>query len=382
MFQIGLIINPLAGIGGATGLKGSDGTDTARQALAKGATPQAQLRASQALRVLQAHADQVHFFTWGNGMGADVLQDLGFSHTELGQPGQPSVAEDTHQAVTALLQHPIDLLVFAGGDGTARDVLDELPDHIPALGIPAGVKMQSGVYAISPQAAGELLAQLVTGSLVDLRACEVRDIDEAALRDGKVVSRFYGEMLVPAEGRFVQHVKMGGVESEELVLQDIAADLAEDMEDDVLYIIGPGTTTTALAQELNLELTLLGVDVLVAGEILATDADEKTILACLDNHDGPVRIVLTATGGQGFLLGRGNQQISPSVLRRAGKDALVIIATKSKIKALDGRPLWVDTGDAGLDQQLAGYHSIITGYRDRILYPISHGGDPGGQGET
>lgn len=373
MFRIGFLVNPLAGLGGPTGLKGSDGADTVRRALALGARARSAERAALALVALADISEEVHFYCWGGAMGADLLATQGFSHTVLGQPASPSQPDDTHQAVAAMLQLPIDLLLFAGGDGTARDVLDELPGDLPALGIPAGVKMQSGVYAVSPQAAGELLRQLVAGDLVDIRHCEVRDIDEAALRDGKLVSRFYGEMLVPAEGRFMQHVKMGGVESEELVTRDIAADIAEGMDPDILYVIGPGTTTQGLAEEQGLDLTLLGFDVVKDGELVSKDCNERALLDQLAAHEGPVVILLTPTGGQGFLLGRGNQQLSPQVIRAAGIGALQILATKTKITALHGRALLVDTGDAALDTALTGYHSVITGYHDRILYPVSAG---------
>lgn len=372
MFQIGLLINPLAGIGGALAYKGSDGAEIVEAALAEGASPKAGTRAEQALARLLPFRDQVQFVTWGGAMGAELLAHMGFHYTQIGAPpAAGSSAEDTRAAVTAFQAQGVDLVVFAGGDGTARDVLDTLAAGVPALGIPAGVKMHSGVYAVSPGAAGELMVMLVEGQLVNLRQCEVRDIDEQGLREGRVSASFYGEMLVPEEGRFMQHVKQGGREVEELVLQDIAAEVVESMEDGVLYIVGPGTTTRAVLEELQLEGTLLGVDAVCDGELVLQDASEAQLLQALSKHQGPAEIIVTVTGGQGSLFGRGNQQISAAVLEVVGPEHLRILATKTKITALEGRPLLVDTGDATMDEALEGYRQVVTGYRDHILYPLA-----------
>jgi predicted polyphosphate/ATP-dependent NAD kinase len=215
------------------------------------------------------------------------------------------------------------------------------------------------------------LALLLEGKLVSLRHAEVRDIDEQALRSGRISSRFYGELLVPQEGRFMQHVKHSGREVEALVLQDIAADVVESMEPDVLYIIGPGSTTRAVLEELGLTSTLLGVDVVLDSQSVLEDASEAQLLDLLARHPGPARIIVTATGGQGSLFGRGNQQISAAVLARVGVENLQLLATKTKILALQGRPLLVDTGDCDMDAALSGYRSVTTGYRDQLLYPVN-----------
>jgi predicted polyphosphate/ATP-dependent NAD kinase len=269
----------------------------------------------------------------------------------------------------------VDLLLFVGGDGTARNICNAVPASQPVLGIPAGVKMQSGVYAITPEAAGEMIIRLVRGELVDIRQQEVRDIDEEALRQGRVKSRYYGELLVPQEGRFMQQVKSGGREVEELVLQDIAETLLEEMEDDCLYIIGPGSTTAGIMDVMGLENTLLGVDLVRDRQLLAADVSAADIRQALENQDGPVKIVITPIGGQGILLGRGNQQLTPEIIQRAGRDNLLVVATKTKITGLGGRPLLVDSNDPLLDQALAGYLPVLTGYRDRILYPVGHSSD-------
>ena len=374
VLHIGLVVNPLAGLGGSLGLKGSDG-DVLRQRL-PGLTPQQRHRAldrvERALRPLLAAGDSVRYSTWSGDMGAETLDALGITHQVLGAAdADVTSAADTRQAVQALRAVGVDLILFAGGDGTARDIFDVVGDSFPVLGIPAGVKMHSGVFAVSPEAAGELLLQLASGGLVGLIPREVRDIDEEAFRHDQVRSRFYGDMLVPGEGRYLQHTKVGGRESPELVANDIADWLVEHMEQGRTYLIGPGSTTAAIMARLNLANTLLGVDVVRDGTLLANDADEETLLAQLAAAVGGASIVVTIIGGQGNLFGRGNQQFSPEVIRAVGLDNIVIVAAKSKIAALEGRPLLVDTNDPELDRALCGWRTVITGYEDRILYRVA-----------
>jgi predicted polyphosphate/ATP-dependent NAD kinase len=272
-------------------------------------------------------------------MGAETLQALGMSHQVLGgAEAELTSSADTRNAAQALCDAGVDLILFAGGDGTARDIFDVVGGSFPVLGIPAGVKMHSGVFAVSPEAAGD---------------------------------RFYGDMLVPGEGRYLQHTKVGGRESPELVADDIADWLAEHMEAGRTYLIGPGSTTAAIMARLNLANTLLGVDVVRDSTLLESDADEETLLAQLSAAPGGASIVVTIIGGQGNLFGRGNQQFSPEVIRAVGLDNIVIVAAKSKIAALEGRPLLVDTNDPELDRALCGWRSVITGYEDRILYRVA-----------
>jgi predicted polyphosphate/ATP-dependent NAD kinase len=374
VLHIGLVVNPLAGLGGSLGLKGSDG-DVLRERL-PGLTLQQRHRAldrvERALRPLLAAGDSVRYSTWSGDMGAETLDALGIAHQVVGAAdADVTSAADTRQAVQALRAAGVDLILFAGGDGTARDIFDVVGDSFPVLGIPAGVKMHSGVFAVSPEAAGELLLQLARGGLVGLVHREVRDIDEEAFRHDQVRSRFYGDMLVPGEGRYLQHTKVGGRESPELVANDIADWLVEHMEEGRTYLFGPGSTTAAIMARLNLANTLLGVDVVRDGAVLANDADEETLLAQLAAAVGGASIVVTIIGGQGNLFGRGNQQFSPEVIRAVGLDNIVIVAAKSKIAALEGRPLLVDTNDPELDRALCGWRTVITGYEDRILYRVA-----------
>jgi predicted polyphosphate/ATP-dependent NAD kinase len=367
LFHIGLIINPLAGLGGPAGFKGSDGM--AEQALALGVEAKSALRTQTALEVLLPLRERLEFVTFPGAMGADLLSEMGFAHRVVGELGAgPSSAADTRQAVELLQDAGVALILFAGGDGTARDICAAVHEGQPVLGIPAGVKIQSGVYAISPRAAGELTARLIEGGLVRLSSGEVRDIDESALREGRVTARWYGELTVPQEGGYVQQVKQGGVESEELVLNDLADWLQDSWEADVRYVFGPGSTLHGLAQNLGLQTTLLGVDVIENGQLLVSDVTEAQLFELIDGH--PARLLVTAIGGQGHIIGRGNQQISPRVLRAIGLENLRVVATKRKLGTLEGRPLLVDSGDTALDDAFPDVVRVWAGYKEELLYPV------------
>lgn len=368
MFKLGLIINPVAGLGGSVALKGSDGADTVREALARGAEPKAGLRTLQALEPLRGLAVQI--LTYPSEMGADVARQAGFDPVVIGsiQPGA-TTAEDTERAALELAEQGIDLLLFAGGDGTARNLCNVLNNQVPVLGIPAGVKIHSGVYALTPAAAGHIVAELVRGELVSLGEQEVRDIDEVAFREGKVRARYYGDLTVPQEHAYIQSVKNGGKEVEELVLQDLAADFVEQMENGVRYIMGSGTTVQAIMGQLGLANTLLGVDVIEDGQLIASDCTAQQLLAFVKDHT--CKLVITVIGGQGHIIGRGNQQLSPELLQHLGRDSLYIVATKTKMKELAGRPLIVDSGDKATNAMLAGLLPVHTGYHDAVLYRVA-----------
>jgi predicted polyphosphate/ATP-dependent NAD kinase len=370
MLTIGLLVNPYAGIGGPVGLKGSDGAEVRDEALRRGARPRAVERAHRALALLAGA--EVEIICREGAMGSDALAGLELSWQSCGRPDtELTTAADTARVAQAIAARQPDVLVFAGGDGTARDILDAVGDRVAALGIPSGVKMHSAVYAVSPEAAGELLKRLAAAGLVNVELREVRDIDEDAFRKGVVKTRFYGELLTPEEGHFLQRTKVAGVESEALVAEDIAADIVEAIQPGRIYLIGPGSTTAAIMAELGLPNTLLGVDAICDGEVLLSDAGEPELLALLEGTDRRAEIIVTAIGGQGHVFGRGNQQFSPAVLRKVGLDNITIVAGKGKIKALNGEPLLVDTNDPALDLELCGYRKVVTGYHDAILYPVA-----------
>ncbi|KUM52686.1 ATP-NAD kinase family protein [Rheinheimera sp. EpRS3] len=369
LFRLGLIVNPLAGLGGSVALKGSDGQ--AEQALALGATPQAMNRTTTALTELLPQRDKFAVYTVAGDMGQSVCDALGLNYQLVYQPQTlPSTAADTEHAARLLAEKGVDILLFAGGDGTARNICAAVGEQTTVLGIPAGVKIHSGVYAISPQAAGKLVAKLIAGELVSLSEAAVMDIDEQAFRDGVVKARRFGEMRIPAQLRYVQSVKMGGRESEELVLADLAAYVTSQMEDNVRYVMGSGSTVAAVMSELGLDNTLLGVDVVENGELIAKDVSAAQLLELVQGY--PSKLVITLIGGQGHVFGRGNQQLSPDVIRAIGRDNIVLIAGKAKLQQLEGRPLLADTGDARLDQQLTGLINIVTGYNDYVMYRLGY----------
>ena len=369
MLTLGLIVNPFAGIGGSVGLKGSDGPEIVKEALSRGALCKSSDRTRLALDVLTSLRDQIKIITCPQSMGENLVADMGFDYQVLDNIAiEETTAEDTCKAAKLLLDEKVDIILFAGGDGTARDICSVVADNIPVLGIPARVKIHSAVYAVTPKAAGEVIAQLASGKLIDVKPHDVRDIDEEAFRNNIVRAKLYGEMRVPQAGQFVQSVKQGGIEVEELVLQDIAADIVQDMEDDVLYLIGSGKTTLAIMDELNLENTLLGIDAVLDHQLLKNDVSEADILAYLEEYS--CKAVISIIGGQGHIIGRGNQQLSAQVLRRLGKENIKVISTKAKITALAGRPLIVDSGDNDLDESFSGTIEVTTGFQDQIIYPV------------
>ena len=372
MRKLGVIVNPVAGMGGRVGLKGSDGADILHRARELGAKPESPGRAVEALRVVARLRDEIEVVTYPREMGEDECRTAGFSPRVLGaiRSGETTAA-DTFEAARQMAAEGIDLLLLAGGDGTARNIYNAVGEKVPALGIPAGVKIHSAVYAVTPRAAGEVAALFIEGRLMNVRLAEVMDIDEDAFRAGIVAAKLYGYLRVPEEKRFVQSVKSGGIQAEKEALQGIAAEVVGQMaEEDRYFIIGPGTTTRLIMEDLGLENTLLGVDVVRNRQLVSRDVAESQLMELIDGHQAT--IVVTVIGGQGHLFGRGNQQLSPRVIRAVGKRNIAVIATTEKITALDGRPLLVDTGDEDLNEELSGYIRVTTGYRELVMYQVGY----------
>ncbi len=368
-FTLGLIVNPYAGIGGALALKGSDGAAIRQQALAMGAEQKAMEKTQRALQALVPFAQNLSVLTAAGDMGETLCQALGLPHQVCYRAAATQTeAEDTQQAAQAILAHHPDVILFAGGDGTARNLYEIIGQRVPVVGVPAGCKIHSGVYAVTPSAAGEVLRLMVKGDIVSEMVGEVRDIDEDAFRAGKVITKHYGEMRVPQAVQYIQAVKMGGKEDDSLVVADIAAYVVELMQDypEHYFVMGSGSTVAAVMDELGCPNSLLGVDVVLNRAIVAHDVTAAELIAL--THSKPTILVITAIGGQGHLFGRGNQQLSPAFLAALPREHIWVLATKNKLNQLTPRPLLLDTGDAALDQAMAGFYSIITGYRDRVLY--------------
>ena len=372
MKKLGVIVNPIAGMGGRVGLKGSDGAEILHRARQLGARPESPQRAIEGLEVVSRAKGDIEILTYPAEMGEDECRKAGLDTTVIGaiKSGE-TTPEDTRTAAVEMAAAGASLILFAGGDGTARNICDAIGERVPVVGIPAGVKIHSAVYAVTPRSAGEVAAGFLEGRLKETRAAEVMDIDEDAFREGVVAARLYGYLLVPDERRLLQNVKAGGIRAEKDALRRIAEDLIAGMEgDDCDYIIGPGTTTRSLMESLNLENTLLGVDVIRSGKLVAKDVTEAQLLDIVGENRA--RIVVTVIGGQGHVFGRGNQQLSPRVIRRVGKKNIIIVATKEKLVSLSGRPLLVDTGDEALNRDLSGYMRVTTGYRDYVMCKVGY----------
>ncbi|MDX1728800.1 ATP-NAD kinase family protein [Pseudoalteromonas tetraodonis] len=369
-FKLGLIVNPVAGLGGSVALKGSDGEDTAAKAIALGAEPKSNSRTKAALEVLVPYQSNITIYTVNDEMGEQTAKSLGFNTQVVYQSNSPTTSDDTEAAARLLQQQGVDLILFAGGDGTARNICHAVEDSVPVLGIPAGCKIHSGVYAITPKAAGRVVEMLVKGELVTLSDADVMDIDEVAFRQGTVKAKRYGEMQVPSEVRYVQAVKNGGKETDELVLADIAAYVVSEMDADTLYVMGSGSTVGAVMEEMGLENTLLGVDLVEDQALVGQDLTAQQLLELTTGRE--TKLVITLIGGQGHIFGRGNQQLSPALIKAIGRDNIIVVATKTKLQALNGRPLICDTGDSELDDELSGYIRVTSGFNDHIMYAVGH----------
>ena len=393
--RVGLLVNPVAGLGGRVGLKGSDGTETVRRAIALGAVPQAGERAGAALgRMLERWPPDRErpLVLAGSGlMGERVARDAGLAPVIVGHldPAEDSTAEDTRSIVAEMVAAGLDLLLVAGGDGTARDVCAAIGTTTPVLGIPAGVKLHSPVYATSPLAAGDLAAGFLAAAPARRRTAlaEVIDLDEDAYRRGEIAPRLFGELLVPAEDRRLQARKTPSPLSDGAAAAGVAEGIARHLVPGGRCVLGPGSTVRAVAARLGVPKTLVGVDVVdveVGAPLSIGAAPAKVaLLVALDVGaadlerlvaDVPSSLVVTPIGGQGFILGRGNQQLSPAVVRAvlaaAGRDGIMVAATPSKLASLQGRPLLVDSGDAALDMELSGYLSVVTGPDERTIYRV------------
>lgn len=373
MRSVGLIVNPIAGMGGSVGLKGTDGEMAAR-ARALGAEPVTPERTTTFLAHLR-EAD-LRWLVAPGPMGADyvvgpnatVVGEIGATGpdgavTDRGSaaavPASLTSADDTRRIARAIVAAGAELLVFVGGDGTARDIFDAVDARVPVVGVPAGVKVYSGAFALSPRAAAEMVSAFVTGA--DLTEAEVLDIDEVAFREDRLDARHYGYLLVPNVQSYLQPGKQGSAitpDTQENKLE-IAAAFVEQMDRDTLYLLGPGTTVKAIADEMGIPKTLLGIDAAYGGALVGADLNERAILALLAQH--PKRkVVVTPLGGNGFIFGRGNKPLTPQVIRTVGREHILVVATEHKMRQVG--VLRVDTGDPAVDALLNGYWEVIIGY--------------------
>lgn len=367
---LGLIVNPLAGMGGSVGLKGTDGPEILEEARRRGARPLAGGRAVRALIRLTASETSFGLVTGSGALGEHSSLAAGLKPVVVHRAEPGSIGPgDTKAAAEAMALSGVDLLIFAGGDGTARDILSVVGDRMPVLGIPAGVKMHSAVFGASPESAGSLAALFLDGSpAARLRDAEVMDLDETAFREDRLSARLYGYARSPYERHLAQNAKAGSRAGDNAVLEAACRRVAAGMRKGVLYVVGPGTTMRRVMNSLGLPSTLLGVDAVLDGVLVGSDLDEQALLGLMEGRE--TRIVVGVLGGQGYLFGRGNQQISAAVIRRVGRAGIVAVASMDKLIDLEAGSLRVDTGDAEVDAMLAGYLRLHTGPDRSALFEV------------
>jgi len=317
--RLGLIVNPIAGMGGRVGLKGTDGEETLAKARELGARPVSPARTIETLKEIAKIADQIELVTCPRGMGQEEALSCGFDPTVIDAitKGETSAA-DTKNAARVMLELQVDLLLFAGGDGTARDICVSIDQNIPALGIPTGVKIHSASFAVNPRRAGELAVKYLQGE-APLREAEVMDVDEKAFRNGRLSAELYGYLKIPYDAELVQSAKSGSFTTpDETASQDLIAQyVVESMTNDCYYVLCPGTAVKAVADRLGIKKTLLGVDLVYKRSLHASDLNEQQLLRFIDQKK--VKIVVSPIGRQGFIFGRGNLPISPAVIKKVGK---------------------------------------------------------------
>ena len=363
MYKIGFLVNPIAGMGGAVGLKGTDGKSYLEEAIKRGAIPLSPRKAKVTLQKLYEYRHDFTLLTCSGVMGENIIKEVGYKkYTVLYHLEGPnySTAEDTKKVCNLFLEFKVDFILFCGGDGTARDIFTVVREEIPILGIPAGVKMHSAVFGITPKISSEIVKMFLKGK-TETQEAEIMDTDENLYRKGRLQTKIYGYAKTPYVPTLVQAGKsIFYNESDSESKENIAQFAYEFMNDDSLYILGAGTTIEAIASKLKIKKTLLGVDLVKNRKLIMADVNEKEILDVLEKEK-KAKILISPIGAQGFIFGRGNQQISHQVIKKVGIDNIIILATPYKLSKTP--ILLVDTGDEELDKKLSGYQRIITGYR-------------------
>ncbi len=370
--KMGFIVNPIAGMGGKVGLKGTDGV--LKEAIERGAEAVAPKRAKEFLQKLMKTKDniEIEVLTCPGIMGEKDTRSASFPVQVLPMKiGKETSAADTKTSVGLLTSAKVDLIVFVGGDGTARDIFDAMQSggEVPVLGVPSGVKMYSGIFAINPSEAVNVVLAFAEKQ-AEIAELEIMDADEKAIRSNAFSLRLYGYLKGPFVPMRIQGSKQVTPETidEKENQTAIARFIIEEMHSEAMYILGPGTTVKRIAELLNVEKTVLGVDIFKKGKAIL-DVDEKKILTEVDDWQN-TWIILSPIGRQGILLGRGNQQISPDVIKRVGKQHIIVAATKGKLESIEGKALRIDTGDAKVDNMLRGYIRVVTDYREWRLMQI------------
>lgn len=356
--RIGFLVNPIAGMGGSVGLKGTDG-DLLDEAIKRGAKPVAPSRAMRFLSKLKENKpDDMTLISAGGIMGCDYVAQAGLRrYICLEEPKhRKTTRNDTISIVRELLKLGVHAIVFVGGDGTARDILEACGPSIPIIGIPSGVKVYSSVFAVSPEAASKIVTDFCRGE-ARIEIGDVVDVNEEMLRQDILLLKPYGKALtISSESLRVSTKELGGSDDVDAIAEYF---ITEIYKPGVLYILGPGSTTKAIATKLGINKTLLGFDAIYNGELVGKDLTAEDIRRLINTYR-EVYVVLSIIGGQGYLIGRGNQQLTPEILKAIGRERIVVVSTKSKLARL--KRLLIDSGDVEVDKELSGYYRVITGY--------------------
>jgi predicted polyphosphate/ATP-dependent NAD kinase len=355
-------------MGGAVGLKGTDGKKTLREAIRKGAKSVSPEKGLRYLEEVQRRDKHIEFLIAPGKMGENIADQLKLEHELVGRIGRTTTSEDSMRIARLMKRRKADLIVFCGGDGTARDVLKGVGQDTPVLGVPAGVKIYSSVFAINPVAAAESTVAFLHDQ-IPKRLGDVVDVDEAAFRENRLSVKLFGHLTTPDSGPLMQGSKSATGSSEDAELDAIAEYFQEKIDPAYTYVLGPGSTLERIAKRLGVKKTLLGIDAVKGnGTLLGIDMDEKALLGLVGKN--PTKIVISPIGGQGFLFGRGNQQITPDVIRKVGIENITVVGSRNKIQALHPRRLLTDSGDDEIDRQLRGYIRVITGYREEMVVKV------------
>jgi len=370
MKSIGLVVNPIAGMGGKVGLKGTDGKEILEKARQLGSEPEAPLKAVRALEKLVPIKDEFTLFVAGGDMGENEAKKADLNYEVVYTPSENETSvSDTTAVCETFEEKDVDLILFVGGDGTARDIHEAIESRIPVIGIPAGVKIYSAVHGNSPESAGKLAHDFINGVDLTLKEAEVIDLDEEGFRNDEVNIKIFGYMTVPQDETYMQNMKSPSPQSDSEAQESIALHVIDNLEDDVFYIVGSGSTPSQVLKELDQPVTVLGIDIMKNKETVAKDVNEQEILETIGQERA--KLMVTPMGGQGYILGRGNQQLSSEVLKRIDKDDVIVLATPGKIQTLGRRDMLIYTLDDEINDKLSGYYKVVVGYGRETMQKAS-----------
>jgi predicted polyphosphate/ATP-dependent NAD kinase len=367
--KIGFILNPIAGMGGKIGLKGTDGIEIYELISKLGLEPWSPVRGLRFLEFLKKLDNNLKIVVYSDQMGGNLVKNIGFEMISItkNEYKKYTSSMDTKIAAKKMLEMGVDIIIFVGGDGTARDIQDSVGINIPVIGVPAGVKMYSSVFASSPETAAKITINYLNGNIKKTIEAEVLDIDENLFRNGIYRVKLYGFLKIPYDNVYYPGSKIPTSENEELNQIEIAQEIINNLDNNIYYIIGPGSTTKRIIKNLNFETSLLGIDIIKGRKLIGSNLNEYKILEIINKNKS--KLIITPIGGQGYIFGKGNLEISANVIKKiGGKKNIIIISTRNKIYKLNQKPFLIDTNDKELDERLSGWYKVIVGLNEYMMY--------------